>query len=122
MGYVRPSKPIVDKPTAFKTLRNQPDRSVKMARKRKGLRFGTLNVGSLNKMGRKEEIIKMMIRRKIDILGFSETKWPGQGMKQMRRGHHIVWSGEKEEKRNGVAIILSPEMIDKVTQTTFQEE
>jgi hypothetical protein len=41
----------------------------------------------------------MMMMRKIDILGLSETKWPGQGMKQMRRGHHIVWSGEKEEKR-----------------------
>jgi exonuclease III len=90
-----------------------------MTRKGKGLRFGTLNVGSLNKTGRKEEIIKMMIRRKIDILGLSETKWPGQGMKQMRRGHHIIWSGEKEEKRNVVAIILSPEMIDKVTQVDY---
>jgi exonuclease III len=64
-------------------------------------RFGTLNVGSLNKMGRKEEINEMMIRRKIDILGLSETKWPGQGMKQLRKGHHIVWSGEKEEKKMG---------------------
>jgi exonuclease III len=106
----------VDNPTAFKTQRNQPDGSVKTTRKGKGLCLGTLNVGSLNKMGRKEEIIEMMIRRKIDILGLSETKWPGQGMKQMRKGHHIVWSGEKEKKKNGVAIILSPEMTDKVTQ------
>jgi hypothetical protein len=48
----------VDNPTAFKTQRNQPDGSVKMTRKGKGLRLGTLNVGSLNKMGRKEEIIE----------------------------------------------------------------
>jgi exonuclease III len=78
-----------------------------------------LNVGSLNKTGRKEEIIEMMIRRKIDILGLSEMKWPGQGMKQMRKGHHIVWSGEKEETKKGVAIILSPEMTDKVTQIDY---
>jgi hypothetical protein len=42
----------------------------------------------------------------------SETKWPGQGMKQMRKGHHIVWSGEKEEKKNG-------EMTDKVIQIDY---
>jgi exonuclease III len=54
-----------------------------------------------------------------NILGLSETKWPGQGMKQMRKGHHIVWSGEKEEKKNGVTIILSPEMADKVTQIDY---
>jgi exonuclease III len=34
----------------------------------------------------------------------------------LRKGHHIFWSGENEEKRNGVAIVLSPEIIDKVTQ------
>jgi hypothetical protein len=51
-----------------------------MTRKGKGLRFGTLNVGSLHKMGRKEEIIEMMIRRKIDILGLSETKWSSTTM------------------------------------------
>jgi hypothetical protein len=57
-----------------------------------------LNVGTLNKIGRKKEIIEMKIRRKFDFLGLSETKWPGQGMKQMKKGHHIIWSGKKEEK------------------------
>jgi hypothetical protein len=60
---------------------SQMDLLIKMTRKGKGLRFGTLNVGTLNKIGSKEEITEMVIRRKIDILGLSETKWLGQGMK-----------------------------------------
>jgi hypothetical protein len=89
-----------------------------MTRKGKGLHLGTLYVGSLNKMGRKEEIIEIMIRRIIDILGLSETKWPGQGMKQMRRGHHIVWSGEKRREEKWSGNHIKPRN-DKVTQIDY---
>jgi exonuclease III len=47
----------------------------------------------------------------------SETKCTGQGRKKLREGYKIIWSGETTEKRNGVAIIVSPTYAEMVTDS-----
>ena len=107
------------KQSAFKRLqRNQPAKSFKVTRNGKGLCFGTTNIGSLNKTARKEKAIDL-IRRKISILGLSETKWLNDGTKEIRKHCHIIQSGEKEGNKNGVAIFVSPEMMDEVVQVNY---
>ena len=64
----------------------------------KGLRLGTLNVVSLNRKGRLNELIDMMKRRNIHILGLSETKWLGNGQKHITEGFEIIWSGDEQRK------------------------
>ena len=42
-----------------------------------GIRFGTLNVGSL--CGRKTEVCKGLRKRKVDVCCIQEVRWKGQG-------------------------------------------
>ena len=41
-----------------------------------GLKFGTLNVGTIT--GKSRELADMMERRKVDILCLQETRWKGR--------------------------------------------
>jgi hypothetical protein len=47
----------------------------------------------------------------------SETKWAVQGRKKLREGYEIIWSGETAEKRNGIAIIVSPTYEEMATRS-----
>jgi exonuclease III len=58
-----------------------------------------------------------MKEREIDIFAYCETKWITQRRKKLREEFEIIWSGEITEKRNGVAIIVSPTHVEMVTQT-----
>ena len=75
------------------------------------LRIGTLNILTLN--GKLEEIIDMMMERKLDILGLSETKWKGTGTKELRDGFKLWWSGGNEGK-NGVGFIVNAKIKNDV--------
>ena len=39
-----------------------------------------------------------------------------EGTSKIMKGHNVIWSGEKDTKRNGVAIVVSPEIKDRITQ------
>uniref|UniRef100_A0A8D8RWT4 Craniofacial development protein 2 n=1 Tax=Cacopsylla melanoneura TaxID=428564 RepID=A0A8D8RWT4_9HEMI len=58
-----------------------------------------------------------MKERKLDLLGLSETKWKGTGDKECRDGYHLYWTGGNTA-RNGVAIIISPYIKDKLEKVT----
>ena len=62
---------MVNKYTALKKIKKKPTDSLSTKRNGKELRFGTLNIGTLNKVGIKEEIIDMMIRKKISVISLT---------------------------------------------------
>lgn len=68
-----------------------------------------------------EQCVDVMEKRKLDILGLSETKWKGQGTKELRHGYHLYWSGG-EIARNGVAIILSAQMKCRVINIEYTSD
>ena len=68
--------------------------------------------------GKGLEIAEVCMRRKLDILCVQETRWAGntsRAVREIGHGYKLFYSGE-ENKDNGVGIILSPEMKDKVVE------
>ena len=68
-------------------------------------RFGCWNVRSMN--GKEEELVAEMKKYRLEVLGVSETKVRGNGVKQI--GDVVcVYSGVQEGRaKGGVAILLS---------------
>ena len=77
------------------------------------MRIGNWNVGSLTGKGR--ELIDVMQRRKIMILCIQETKWKGQSARKLGEGYKVYYTGE-DTRRNGVGIILHPDLQESVTE------
>ncbi|XP_063615696.1 craniofacial development protein 2-like [Penaeus indicus] len=77
------------------------------------LRIGTLNVGTMT--GRGKETVDMMERRSINILCVQETKWKGAKAREMGNGYKMYYVGH-DTRRNGVGIVLDPEMKEGVLQ------
>ncbi|KAL1447116.1 hypothetical protein WDU94_005460 [Cyamophila willieti] len=65
-----------------------------------------------------EECIDIMIERRLDIFGLSETKRKEHGNEEVRGGYHLYWSGG-ETCRNGVALIVSSEIKEKITEVFY---
>ena len=62
-----------------------------------GIRFGTLNVGSL--CGRKTEVSEELRKRKIDVCCLQEVRWKGQGARFVGTSgqrYKLWWSGNDE--------------------------
>ena len=76
--------------------------------RRKHTRIGTMNIISLT--GKCEELVDLMERRKISILGLSETKWKGKGKKELRKNYTLYWHGNDKEMKNGVGLIVSKDL------------
>ena len=82
--------------------------------KKKGrMRIGNWNVGSLTGKGR--ELVDVMQRRKIMVLCVQETKWKGKSTRKLGEGYKVYYTGEST-RRNGVGIILHPELQESVTE------
>ncbi|KAJ4428628.1 hypothetical protein ANN_24673 [Periplaneta americana] len=84
-------------------------------RQEHGLRFGTWNIKMLN--GKEVEVIQEMEIYKIDLLGISEVRKKGNGVKTLDKGHVLRYSGVSWNSRanEGVGIIVMKEMDRKVT-------
>ena len=80
--------------------------------KKRKMKIATLNVGTMNGRGRK--IVDAMQRKRVEILCGQESGWKGQKAKE---GYEIYYSGE-DSKRNGVGIIASQEMKERVLQVS----
>jgi hypothetical protein len=71
------------------------------------IRIGTLKIVSLS--GKVEEIVGVIKKRKINILGLNECVWQSTGETQLRDRYKLSrWSGGPEG-RNGVGIIIIEE-------------
>jgi exonuclease III len=87
-------------------------------KKKEMIRVGTINVITLS--GKVNEVVDVMTERGIDILGLSEVKWKDVGKIELNGGYRLWWSGNKEARRNGVGIIVSPKWKEEVLEV--QEE
>lgn len=71
----------------------------------------TLNVGTLT--GKSIELIDSMKRRNLAVMCLSETKWKGESARDLADGYRLYYYGT-DTKRNGVGIILAPNLADNV--------
>ena len=85
----------------------------KNQKKKRRIRIGSWNIGSLTGKGR--EVVDVMQRRDIKILCVQETKWKGKSAKKIGEGYKVYYSGENA-RRNGVGVILHPELQENVTE------
>ena len=75
--------------------------------KTKSLRIGSWNVRTMYEVGKQEQIRNEMQRYNLHILGISETHWSQSGQRKLKTGELILFSGEEELHRRGVAMFLS---------------
>lgn len=61
-----------------------------------------------------EEMVDLMQRRKLDILGLAETRWKGGGHMDLQKGYQLYWRGNSEGKRNGVGVFVRDGMKEEV--------
>ncbi|XP_046677355.1 craniofacial development protein 2-like [Homalodisca vitripennis] len=64
----------------------------------------------------------MMKRRRINIMGISETKWKGSGSREVGQGYWIWWSGGENGRRNGVAVVMDKKMTSRVMEMDVVSE
>ena len=81
-----------------------------------GIRFGTLNVGSL--CGRKTEVCKELRKRKVDVCCIQEVRWKGQGARFVGASgqrYKMWWSGN-DAGFGGVGILVKEEISGNVVE------
>ena len=81
-----------------------------------GIRFGTLNVGSL--CGRKTEVCEELRKRKVDVCCIQEERWKGQEARfvgTLGRRYKLWWSG-KDAGFGGVEILVKEEIFGNVEE------
>lgn len=83
--------------------------------------IGTWNVRTILKLSKIEEISQQKIIRELDILGISETRWPGNG-DYIKKDLRIIHSGGEKRGSKGVAIILRGKWKNNVLNTFHVNE
>ena len=66
--------------------------------------------------------MSVMVERRLDVLGICETRLCGQGRRTLHKDYHLVYKGREEEKKYGVAIILAPELAERVEQVNYMSD
>ena len=79
------------------------------------MRFGTWNIKTIN--GKEVELIQEMKDHKMEILGLSEVKRKGNGMRRLQDGYILRYSGVGMDSRakEGVGIITNERIETKVS-------
>ncbi|XP_068717264.1 craniofacial development protein 2-like [Montipora capricornis] len=68
---------------------------------------GNWNVRTMFQTGKAGQVSREMKRYKIDILGIIECRWRGSGKSKLNTGEVIIYSGEENIHKGGVAIMMS---------------
>lgn len=79
------------------------------------IKIGTWNVRSMYESGKMHNVIHEMQRLKLNILGISETRWPGHGRVPTERGMLYFSGSEEKNHKHGVAIAVSKDTMASVT-------
>ena len=82
----------------------------------RGIRFGTLIVGSL--CGRKREMFEELRKRRVDVCCMQEVRWKDQGARfvgTLEQRYKLWWSGNDAGSR-GVAILVKEEISGNVVE------
>ena len=94
-------------------IKKRVGNKIKNWKKKPRIRIGNWNIGSLTGKGR--ELVDVMQRRNIKILCIQETKWKGNSARKIGEGYKVYYAGEST-KKNGVGIILHPDVQEQVTE------
>ena len=81
--------------------------------------MGTINCATLK--DKEEEVVEMMKRRKLDVLGLAETRVRGEGRKIVHGDYTLVWKG-KDDARHGVGILVSPDLAKGIERIHYISE
>ena len=71
------------------------------------IRIASWNVRTMFESSKQAQITKEMDSYHISILGVSEARWTGNGLKNTDSGHTIIYSGCEDQHMHGVAIIMN---------------
>ena len=83
-------------------------------RTRNTLKIATINISTLR--GKEEELVTLMEERKLTLLGLCETCWSGSGRRVLHHDFQLIYSGGNVNK-HGVAILVSPNIVDRIKDT-----
>ena len=86
----------------------------------RNMKLGTLNIATLN--GKEEELVQTMIDKKWEIMGLGETRYKGEGCKQIHGDYSIYYKGKEKDTRHGVAIIVNEELSKFIEKTYYVSE
>ena len=76
------------------------------------IRIGSANVGTMSR--RSGEVVEMALRRRLDFCCLQETRWRGEGARNLGR-YKFFWKG-CSEGLSGVGILVSERWIEKVLE------
>ena len=83
------------------------------------VKLGTINLSTVR--GKEEEIVMMMKKKNIDILGLCETRLPGEGIKLLLDDYQLFYKGGRDAK-HGVGVIVSDELSGKIGRLSYKNE
>ena len=67
-------------------------------------------------------MVMLMEERSLQVLGLSETRVRGTGEKRIHKNCKLIYGGQEDGTRHGVAILLAPDLGDLVESTIFVDE
>ena len=79
--------------------------------------FGTINIGTLK--DKAEEIVHTMTERNLKLIGLAETRFSGNGHRNLHEDFELFYSGDQASTRHGVAIILHPDICKYVEKVIY---
>ena len=79
--------------------------------------IATINIGTLN--DKEEEVVQLIQDKKIKLIGLAETRTKGKGRKTLHNNYEIVYSGEQNSTRNGVAIVMEPSFAKHIEKIDY---
>uniref|UniRef100_A0A8D8LZ42 Craniofacial development protein 2 n=3 Tax=Cacopsylla melanoneura TaxID=428564 RepID=A0A8D8LZ42_9HEMI len=90
------------------------------------LKMGTWNVKGLNEAGKLENVLNEIKNLGLDLCGISETFWKESSdiITSLPTGekYRIIYSGQEEISRKGVAIVVNHNLINQITSVHIVSE
>ena len=72
------------------------------------MKIGNWNVRTLYQSGTIAQASREIMKRDIEIMGYSETHWTGQGKLVLEEGDTIIYSGREDDNhRGGVGVLMT---------------
>ena len=77
--------------------------------------IATINIGTI----KEKEIIQLMKDKNIKIIGLAETRLNGTGRKPLHENYELIYSGEQDSTRNGVALLCEPSFSSCIERINY---
>ena len=72
--------------------------------------------------GKVEEVVELMEERRLEVLGVCETRLKGQGIKVVHGDYQMIFKRRDDERKYGVALVVSPVMASRVERVEYVNE